>query len=308
MSPVDGRGNAVALAGLLTLVLGCCVAGGLVAVLREEGAAPDAAAVGGLAGVSREEPATAEGPFRYAAVTRTREAGPPSLDGVFRARDALLVEPAAGDAPESGALFSAPPGTPTPDAPAPELAAPVEPAVHARLRALELLGPRTPAGPVPKDAIELLEQSGRASRFARGSQEYDRTASRLATLAAPVLDDVVFQLQPRASDVPDDQESVHALVAWSRGERFDTPIDPELEWESLTSVVGLLNVLTRSRASRVRFVLDDDEGTAEVVAGLEHSLRAAVAEGLVGAWLDPLPTDETAGAQFLKALQAPPPE
>ena len=80
----SSRGSAWALGGLLALVLGCCVAGGLVAVLREGGKSGEVAAAGSAADGAREEPASVDGPFHYAAVRRTREAAPAVSDVVLR--------------------------------------------------------------------------------------------------------------------------------------------------------------------------------------------------------------------------------
>lgn len=505
----NSRGSAFALGGLLTLVLGCCVAAGVLAVLRQEGTPRAAESQGAAADGPRAEPASIDGPFRYVAVRRTREERPARFDAALPAgpqafadgrtdahppprhvRDGLcagdramgerwLAAIAAGSAegspsdsraytqlfgecasedlcswvgevlrsdrpanvlrpvwslaarcddPASGELFldravpaeayiawteyqivwdvrggrlppyvdvaklaaaveviaageeAVPEGVPlnpallgmvddsraaaallrmhaatrdsarrqelamamhnqhdrrarrifeaacaiprqnhpfctapaasilvAPPEPAPAVV-PVAPAAFSRLRALDLLGTRKPGGAVAGTTIELLEQSGRARRFERGSDEYDSTARMLAVLATPVLDDVVFYEEVDAADDeafdPDsDVVEGHVITAWSGGERFETSIAPELEWENLETVVGLLNVLTRARGSSVRFVLDDSDGTAEVVAGLERSLRAAIAEGLIHVWTIAPPTTAAPGEAFLRALR-----
>lgn len=293
-------GNTWALGGLLVLVLGCCVAGGVLAVLRGDGRTQGAAA-GSAVNAPRDESASVDGPFRYAAVRRTREAPPAGLDPEGRV-DAggfvagVLRAPASADVLQS---VSAP-------SPEPAVVVPVAPAVFSRLRALGLLGTPKPGGPVAASVIDLLEQSGRARRFAWATLSYDETARTLAELARPVLDDVLFEVQQRAPATVQDAVEPEVLVAWSRGERFETVLGPALEWENLEAVVGLLNVLARSRESSVRFVLNDDSGLAEVVVGLDRSLRAAIAEGLIHVWSFPQPSTDTAGDQFLKALRGEP--
>ncbi len=299
----SSRGSAWALGGLLALVLGCCVAGGLVAVLREGGKSGEVAAAGSAADGAREEPASVDGPFHYAAVRRTREAAPAVSDVVLRVTPTERApDPAAQPPPSddsSGALASLPPTAP----PAPEPVEPVPPAIESRLRALGLLGTPKPNGPVAQTALDLLEQSGRALRFARVGVPYAQTAAALAALATPVLDDVLFRADTAGKDATGQGGEPDRLIAWSRGERFAVTTDPSLDWETLEGLVGLLNVLARSRQSSVRFVLNDPDGTAEVVVGLERSLRAAVAEGLIELRFDPVAPREAPAEQLLRALR-----
>lgn len=303
-SASGGRGSMLALGGLLVLVLGCCVAAGFLAVRRNEAATADAATARSDATAPHDMAVTVEGPFLYAAVTRTPEAAPTPLDAGSQARAEVLAQPPSDAPQEPDGLYTESMSSEAPGAPSPEGVVPVEPAVFSRLRALGLLGTPKPSGPIATSVIELLEQSGRALRFARGSPDYARTARALAALAMPVLDDVVFRVEVGADDAAQDDGESDALLAWSRGERFATVLDPTLEWENLESIVGMLNVLARVRGSSVRFVLNDREGTAEVVAGLEPSLRAAVAEGLIDVWLDLAPSVETPGDAFLRGLRA----
>ncbi len=180
----------------------------------------------------------------------------------------------------------------------------VDPAVFSRLRALGLLGTPKPDGPVAETAIDLLAQSGRAVRLVVDEAEVDWLVRELAALATPILDDVVFDVTDPSAATGGDQR--YLLVAWSRGERFEAELDPYGDTGNLEITVGLLNVLARARASNVRFVFYDDDEVADVVVGREPSLRAAIAEGLVGVWLPPAAAPDTAGDAVLRALRGEP--
>jgi|GEM_PF-4303055 len=181
---------------------------------------------------------------------------------------------------------------------------PVPPAVFSRLRALGLLGTPKPGGPVASTAVELLAQSGRALQLFVDEVEVDRLVRELATLATPILDDVVFDATDPSAAAGGDQR--YLLVAWSRGERFEAELDPYGDTGNVEIAVGLLNVLARARASNVRFVFYEDDEVADVVVGREPSLRAAIAEGLIDVWLPPAAAPNTTGDALLRALRGEP--
>ena len=188
-----------------------------------------------------------------------------------------------------------------------EEVAPLDAATFARLHALGLLGTSKPGGPIAETVMEMLAQSGRALMIEREDDGADHMARTLAVLAAPVLEDVVFaeQIPHELGGAASDGRRV--LFAWSRGERFEVELDPAETWEDLPAVIGLLNVLARARSSGVRFVFRDEGDADEVVAGLERSLRAAIAEGLITIELDVPVAAETAGGGILRALRGSPP-
>lgn len=181
---------------------------------------------------------------------------------------------------------------------------PVDPIAFSRLRALGLLGTPKPDGPVAETAVELLAQSGRAVQVVVDEVEVDWLVRKLAALATPILDDVVFDATDPSQATGGDQR--YLLVAWSRGERFEVELDPYGDTGNLEITVGLLNVLARARASNVRFVFYEGDEVVDVVVGREPSLRAAIAEGLIDVWLPPAVAPDTAGDAVLRALRGEP--
>lgn len=131
---------------------------------------------------------------------------------------------------------------------------------------------------------EILIAGGRATRFdtetGQFPNEHDVLLAELAALAAPALDDVIFEEHPPPESEMD--TGSYGLVAYSRGKRIETRAENLGDWYDLGAVVGLLNAVARDRGIADRFVvLPTGDQTATVLAGPEKGIEAARAEGLI---------------------------
>jgi len=109
-------------------------------------------------------------------------------------------------------------------------------------------------------------------------QGYDDDLARLAELAGPALQDVVFEEKPSS-------RTASSVFAWMDGKRYQLAV-PTPKILDLRAMIGLLNVLCRERGRSERFAVVTATGATidarlnpAVVVGSEQELRAAAAKG-----------------------------
>ncbi|HEV8324576.1 MAG TPA: hypothetical protein VG389_23365 [Myxococcota bacterium] len=146
----------------------------------------------------------------------------------------------------------------------------------------------------PVTVRDVLERWGRAHTFDTETDTFpnahDALLMRLAALAAPALDGVLFEeipppeptgATPAGADAPGGAgRPPYVLVAWMDGQRFSARARDLDDWYDVEAVVGLLNALCAARGSDVRFAVLPIDQVISVVAGSEAALRAAAADGL----------------------------
>ncbi|MBP9087920.1 MAG: hypothetical protein KBG15_17495 [Kofleriaceae bacterium] len=152
-------------------------------------------------------------------------------------------------------------------------------AMQADLKALGLL----PADAVEVnsfDLVEVLSDGGRIRRIdLLASPHHHGNLLRLIASMDPLgMHDVVFD-----EVVPPSMDSPSQLLAFADGHRYAVQAQSNGEEADVTSVLGLLNTVSRMRKQAMRYVLlaqrNDEEGV--VMATSEAALRSLLRRGLV---------------------------
>lgn len=157
------------------------------------------------------------------------------------------------------------------------------------MRASGLLGPAD--GPADgaahaASARDILVGSGRATCFDTETGTvpagHDSTMQRLAFLATPALDDVIFEETPPVVDDAGQSFGGYNIHAYMDGSRYTLPATDYGDWLDVNAMVSLLNALLVQRGSAVRiaWLASEDQWTC-LVAGTESGLLAAEATGLI---------------------------
>jgi hypothetical protein len=108
--------------------------------------------------------------------------------------------------------------------------------------------------------------------------EHDALLFELAEIAAPVLDDALFE------EIPPDEESDKAYVlrAYLDGRCYEIAAENFGDWYDVDAVLKLLQALLEARRSPVRFEsLATGDQTARVIAGPKRAIATLAADGLL---------------------------
>jgi hypothetical protein len=107
--------------------------------------------------------------------------------------------------------------------------------------------------------------------------EHDALLARLAKLATPVLDGVVFEEIAPKNDV-----GPYSLRAYMDDKRYTLAANNNGDWYDMEAVIGLLNALAIERKSDMRFVvLPTHDQTARVFAAPALAVGQMVADGAI---------------------------
>lgn len=112
--------------------------------------------------------------------------------------------------------------------------------------------------------------------------QHDELLADLAALAAPALDDVVFEEIPPTLEDDEQGRGTYRLFAYADGKRLAVDARSRGDWYDVEAVMGLVNALLVERKSDVRLVvLPTTDQTVKVLAGPVKGIESLVERRLI---------------------------